>query len=392
MEKLVTGIIDTLLKVFPLDTAIPLHEPFFSGNEKKYLEDCIDSRMVSSIGEYVTRFENLLCDFTGAGHAVAVVNGTSALHVSLILSGVQRSDEVLVPALTFIATANAVAYCGAVPHFMDSNPDTLGIDVPKLARYLEQHTKIIDQTCINKKTGKPIRAVVPVHIFGTPVDLDPLMELCSRHHLVLIEDAAESLGSFYKGRHTGTFGLCGALSFNGNKVLTTGGGGAILTNSSAIAKKAKHLTTTARISHQWRFFHDETGYNYRMPNINAALGCAQIEQLPDYLLKKRNLAGKYEKAFDGMRGVSLILEPGYAKNNFWLNTLKLDKPDNKLLQMLLERTNRMGIGTRPVWTLMNQLPMYKDCPSMDLSCAKELEDSIINIPSSINLMDEKHIL
>ncbi|MFA5902763.1 MAG: LegC family aminotransferase [Desulfobacula sp.] len=387
MEKLVTDIIDTLLTVLPADTAIPLHEPFFFGNEKKYLEDCIDSRMVSSIGEYVTRFEKLLCDFTGAAHAVAVVNGTSALHIALILSGVEKGDEVLIPALTFVATANAVAYCGAVPHFMDSNPFTLGVDIPKLDRYLEQHTVIMNHTCIHKKTGRPIRAVIPVHIFGTPVDIDPLMELCKKFHLVLIEDAAESLGSYYKGRHTGTFGLCGALSFNGNKLLTTGGGGAILTGSHAIAQRAKHLTTTARISHEWRFFHDETGYNYRMPNINAALGCAQIEQLSECLLKKRKLALKYEKAFEKVSGVTVIREPGYAKNNFWLNTLKLDKPDNKLLQMLLDRTNRMGIGTRPVWTLMNHLPMYKDCPSMDLSCAKDLENSIINIPSSINLVE-----
>lgn len=387
MENLVTDIINTLLTVLPAGTAIPLHEPFFYGNEKKYLEDCIDTRMVSSIGGYVTRFEKLLCDFTGAEHAVAVVNGTSALHICLLLSGIRKGDEVLVPALTFIATANAVSYCNAVPHFIDSNPATLGIDIPKLDRYLEHNTTIIDRTCINKKTGQPIRAVVPVHIFGTPVDLDPLLELCKKYYLVLIEDAAESLGSYYKDRHTGTFGLCGALSFNGNKLLTTGGGGAVLTNNDALAQKAKHLTTTARISHQWRFFHDETGYNYRMPNINAALGCAQIERLPECLLKKRKLALKYEKAFEEVRGVTFIREPGYAKNNFWLNTLKLDKPDRKLLQMLLERTNRMGIGTRPVWTLMNKLPMYKDCPSMNLSCAQELENSIINIPSSINLMD-----
>ncbi|NOX34960.1 MAG: LegC family aminotransferase [Deltaproteobacteria bacterium] len=387
MKKIVDNIIETLLEILPSGKPVPLHEPFFQGNEKKYINDCIDSRFVSSIGRYVTKFENMLAEFTGSKHAIASVNGTCALHISLLMGGVKNGDEVLVPALTFVATANAVTYCNAIPHFVDSNPVNLGIDIKKLERYLQQDTETINKTLINKKTQRPIRAIVPVHLFGTPVDMDPLEKLCRRFNLAIIEDAAESLGSYYKGRHTGNFGLCGALSFNGNKTITTGGGGAILCNNSTIAKKVKHLTTTARVNNKLNYFHDQTGFNYRMPNINAALGCAQIEQLPEFLKKKRKLAQKYIKAFDGIKGASVLNEPDYAKNNFWLNTLVLDKPDRELLQTILERTNNTGIQTRPVWTLLNKLPMYKKCPSMSLTCAKALKDRVINIPSSINLID-----
>ncbi|MBU1341212.1 MAG: LegC family aminotransferase [Proteobacteria bacterium] len=387
MKKIVDEIINTLLGILSPDDVIPLHEPFFYGNEKKYINDCIDTRFVSSIGAYVTQFETLLAEFTGAKHVIATVNGTSALHISLLMAGVRQGDEVLVPALTFVATANAVTYCTATPHFIDSNPVTLGIDVEKLDHYLQQNTRMENNICINTTTLRPIRAIVPVHIFGTPVDMDPLMKICNKFHLTLIEDAAESLGSYYKGTHTGTFGLCGALSFNGNKTITTGGGGAILCNNEKIALQAKHLTTTARLNNNFHYVHDQTGFNYRMPNINAAIGCAQIEQLPYFLKKKRKLAFKYINAFEPVKGVAIINEPDYAKNNFWLNTLMLDKPDNKLLQTILERTNRMGIQTRPIWTLLHKLPMYKRCPSMELSCALELEDRVINIPSSINLVD-----
>ncbi len=388
MEKIVSDIIHTLKQILPSHRPIPLHEPFFYGNEKKYIIDCIDSRFVSSIGNYVTEFENRISEFTGSAFAVATSNGTSALHAALITAGVQPGDEVLMPALTFIATANAAVYCGAVPHFIDSCPKTIGIDIEKLETYLETATHIKNNTLINNSTGRPVRAIIPVHIFGMPVDMNRLQDLCQKFRLTIIEDAAESIGSFCGTRHTGTFGSCGTLSFNGNKTITTGGGGAVLCKDEDTAHRLKHLTTTARCTKaRWEYFHDRTGFNYRMPNINAALGCAQLEQLPQFLTKKRELAARYAKAFDSVKGVHMLKEPEYGKSNFWLNTLILDKPDRKLLEDILETTNSMGIQTRPVWALMNTLPMYRKCPSMPLECAWKLENSIINIPSSINLLD-----
>lgn len=382
-----TAIINALKAVLPTGGApISLHEPSFAGNEWVYVKECLDTGWVSSVGKFVDRFEQQLADYTGVKHAVAVVNGTAALHVCLKLVGVEQGDEVLIPTLTFIATANAVSYCSAIPHFVDSDETTLGMDPKKLELYLQDIAEIRPTGCFNKKTGRRIKAVLPMHTFGHPVDLDPLVEVCRRYQLELVEDAAESLGSYYKDRHTGNWGRISALSFNGNKVITTGGGGAILTNDEQLGKLAKHLTTTARVPHKWSFIHDQIGYNYRLPNINAALGCAQLEQLPDFIKNKRALAEKYQKTFAGIAGIRFFTESGFARSNYWLNALLFDKGFAQHMDALLEVTNSQGIMTRPVWTLMHTLEMYKSCPRMDdLSVAEDIEQRLINIPSSAYL-------
>lgn len=364
---------------------IALHEPCFTGNEWDYVKDCLDSTYVSSVGAYVDKFEKALQDFTGVKRAVAVVNGTAALHIALKLAGVEAGDEVLVPALTFVATANAVVYLGGAPHLADSDDLTLGLDPVKLQAYLEEITAPREGGCYNRFTGRRIRAVVPVHTFGHPADLEALQEVCTRFRLVMVEDGAEALGSFYKGRHTGNWGQSAIISFNGNKIITTGGGGAILTNDEELGRQAKHLTTTARQQHRWVYSHDQVGYNYRLPNINAALGCAQMEKLPEFLEKKRRLAGKYAAAFQGVAGVRFFTEPAGARSNYWLNVLLLNDKNCAERDRVLEETNNQGIMTRPAWTLMHQLPMFKDCPRMDLSGAEGLEARLINIPSSPNL-------
>lgn len=381
-KEFVENIVNTLQSILPAQDNIPLHEPHFGGNEWEYVKDCLDSGWVSSVGAYVDRFEQMLCDYTGSSYAVAAVNGTAALHICLLLAGVKAGDEVLVPALTFVATANAVTYCNAIPHFVDVEERTLGLEPFKLNDYLKEISEFRGGVCYNRFTGRPIRAVVPMHTFGHPVDIDPLQELCERYHLVMVEDAAESLGSLYKGQHTGTRGLVSCLSFNGNKTITTGGGGAILTNSASIAKLGKHMTTQAKTPHKWEFNHDMTGYNYRMPNINAALGCAQLEQLPGFIDKKRNLAMRYQEAFQDVQGVGFFTEPDFARSNYWLNVLILDSDFSDERDHLLESTNNSGIMTRPLWTPMQKLSMYEDCPRMDLSIAVDLADRIINIPSS----------
>jgi perosamine synthetase len=367
-----------------LNVPLTLHQPLFEGHEWEYLKDCIDTGWVSSVGSYVDRIEQMLAEYTGAKRAVAVVNGTAALFIAMKLAGVEPGDEVLIPTLTFVATANAVAYCGATPHFVDSEFSTLGIDPAKLEQHLRDIADIDSDGTRNRITGARIKAVVPMHTFGHPVDLDPLVELCSRWKLEMIEDAAESLGSFYKGRHTGTFGRIGILSFNGNKIVTTGGGGALLFNDSAEAKLAKHLTTTARRPHKWEYFHDMLGYNFRMPNLNAALGCAQLENLPGFLERKRKLALQYVKAFKNITGVKVVKEPSFAHSNYWLNALLLDEGVASQRDTLLEATNASGIMTRPAWILMHHLPMYEKCPRMDLSVAESLEKRIVNIPSSVS--------
>jgi aminotransferase in exopolysaccharide biosynthesis len=313
---------------------------------------------------------------------VAVVNGTSALHVALQVAGVKSNDEVLIPALTFIATANAVSYCGAVPHFVDSEESTLGLDPYALREYLQATSKIINGNCVNTNTGRIIRAIVPVHTFGHPVDIDEVLAVARDFHLTIVEDAAESLGSTYQRRHTGTFGLVGILSFNGNKTITTGGGGAILTNDSELACQVKHLTTTAKISHRWEYEHDQIGYNYRLPNINAALGCAQLEQLPDFLNEKRRLFKRYQKAFANVPQVRVFSEPEDCRSNYWLQTLVLDKSVTNHKETILVSTNDAGLMTRPSWVLLNRLKPYLECPKMDLSIAGLLQNSLINIPSS----------
>lgn len=379
--------IKTLISTLPPNKdCIALHEPEFSGNEWIYIKECIDTGWVSSVGKFVDRFEEQLATFTGVKHAIAVVNGTAALHTCLKLVGVEPNDEILLPTLTFVATANAVSYCGAIPHFVDNSEITLGLDPEKLGQYLGEISEIRANGCYNRRTGRRIKAVIPVHIFGHPVDIDPLMETCNQFGLELIEDAAESLGSYYKGRHTGNFGKVSALSFNGNKIVTTGGGGAILTNNSHLAKLAKHLTTTARVPHKRSFSHDMIGFNYRLPNINAALGCAQLEQLPKFIENKRKLAEKYCKAFSNIKGIRFFSEPPFAKSNYWLNATILVKEYSDQRDLLLEETNRRGIMTRPVWTLMHELDIYKNCPKMDnLMVAENIERCLINIPSSASL-------
>jgi perosamine synthetase len=391
---------------------ISLHEPYFHGNEWDYVKECLDSGWISSIGGYVDKFEARLAEFTGVRRVVAVVNGTAGLHICLKLAGVQAGDEVLVPALTFVATANAVAYCGALPHFVDSEDKTLGLNPRELEDYLNEIAEPGRDGCLNRKTGRIIRAAVPMHTSGHPVDMDPLVEVCRRFGLELVEDAAESLGSYYKGRHTGNWGRLAVLSFNGNKTITTGGGGAIMTNDEELGKLAKHLCTTAKVPHKWNFYHDHVGYNYRLPNINAALGCAQMEQLPSFLRKKRALAERYARAFQGLRGVQFFTEPEFAQSNYWMNALLLDPLNSEtadpaegfapslpsppppgsmkvqsLLDVILELTNRHGLATRPVWTLMHKLPMYQECPRMPLSAAESIAQRLINIPSSAFLED-----
>ena len=365
---------------------VVLHEPSFHGNEWLYLKECLDSTFVSSVGKFVDRFEAELAAFTGAKHAVAVVNGTAALHIALKLAGVKADDEVLIPALTFVATANAVTYCGAIPHLVDSEARTLGVDAAKLRDYLNSHTEQRAGQCVNRATGRVIRALVPMHAFGHPVDLDGLLAVAQDFNLALVEDAAESLGSYYHGRHTGTLGLMGTLSFNGNKTITTGGGGAILTNDAALARHAKHLTTTAKMPHAWEYRHDEIGYNYRMPNLNAALGCAQLGQLPAMLAAKRELFQRYQAAFAPVPGVKLMAEPEQCQSNYWLQTLLLDAEQANRRDPILKATNDAGFMTRPAWILMHELTPFRDCPRMDLAGAQSLSQRLINIPSSSGLV------
>jgi perosamine synthetase len=365
---------------------VALHEPTFNGNEWLYLKECLDSTFVSSVGKFVDRFEGDLAGFTGAKHAVAVVNGTAALHIALKLIGVKTNDEVLIPALTFVATANAVYYCGATPHFVDSEVRTLGVDAGKLRDYLATCTEQHGQQCINRATGRVIRAVVPMHAFGHPVDLDGLLAVACDYNIGVVEDAAESLGSYYHGRHTGTFGRMGTLSFNGNKTITTGGGGAILTNDVELARHAKHLTTTAKLPHLWEYRHDEIGYNYRLPNLNAALGCAQLEQLAGRLASKRKLFARYQAAFAPVAGISLMEEPAACQSNYWLQTLLLDVDQEHQRDLILKATNDAGFMTRPVWGLMHGLAHFKDCPHMDLAGAESISRRLINIPSSAGLV------
>ena len=367
------------------DTLIPLHEPTFRGREKDYVVECIETGWVSTAGQFVERFEQELAAYCGVRRAVAVCNGTAALHTCFILAGVQSGDEVIIPALTFVATANAVSYTGAIPHFADAEESTLGIDPVKLTEHLENIAEMRDGACYNRETGRRIAAISPMHTFGHPSLVDELLLVADRFNIAFVEDAAESLGSDYKGRHCGGFGKINAVSFNGNKVITTGGGGALLTNDDALADRAKHITTTAKLPHSWRYDHDVVGYNYRMPNLNAALGVAQLEQLPDFLESKRALAMRYVEAFADVSNVRFITEPEQCRSNYWLNALLLDRGDEEALEPILKATNDAGLMTRPAWTPMHQLPMFSDTPRMDLSVAESLAQRLINIPSSVGL-------
>lgn len=364
----------------------PLHEPVFSRSAVDNITSCIESTYVSSVGEYVNRFEDMLCEVTGARHAVAVVNGTAALHVALLVSGVRPGDEVLLPTLTFVATANAISYCGAIPHFVDSEETTLGINVAKLDEYAQQFFESRDSVCVNKLTGRPVRAIVPMHVFGHPNKMNEIDKLADRLGVTVIEDAAEALGSLYFGKHVGTFGKLGTLSFNGNKIITTGGGGAVLTDDSDLAARIKHLTTTAKLPHPWEYLHDQIGYNYRMPNINAALGCSQIDQLETFLEKKRQLHEIYDRNFEDFDELYLFREPSNCRSNYWLQALVLSENSSTSIDEILYLTNERGFATRPVWRLIHELEPYSNCPKMNLGSSESLQRRIINIPSGVGLL------
>jgi aminotransferase in exopolysaccharide biosynthesis len=359
---------------------IPLHAPVFRGREREFVLDTIESTFVSSVGAYVDRFERETAAFCGSPRAVAVTNGTAALHIALVLAGVERGDLVVTQSLTFVATCNAIAYCGAEPLFIDVDRHTLGLSPAALQAWLEEHALIDDAgQCRTREGNRRIRACVPMHTFGHPADLDALVAVCERWHLALVEDAAESLGSYYKGRHTGTFGQIGALSFNGNKIMTTGGGGMLLADE-ATGKRAKHLTTTAKIPHPYEFFHDEVGYNYRLPNLNAALGCAQLEQLPAFLESKRALAARYIAFFAGS-DLQPIVEPEHCRSNYWLNGVICESAQQR--DALLKATNDAGVMTRPIWALMTRLPLYANAMRGPLDNAEWLEARVVNLPSSV---------
>jgi aminotransferase in exopolysaccharide biosynthesis len=383
LPELVTQAIHNVIGNGP----VKLHEPTFDGNEAKYVQDCIESTYVSSVGKYVDQFEIELAKYTGAKYAVSLVNGTSALHLALKLAGVKARDEVLVQAFNFVSAANAISYCGAIPHFVDIETENLGIDPIKLQNYLSEISKKTDELSENIVTGRCIKALVVMHTFGHPSKMNELEEVAKMFNLVLIEDAAESIGSYYDKQHTGTMGLLGTMSFNGNKTITTGGGGAVLTNNLELAKHAKHLSTTAKISHKWAFKHDEIGYNYRMPNINAALGCAQLEQLPNKLEKKKKLFEKYKFELSKIKGVSIIEEPKNCKSNYWLQALTLDSPSLSMRDNILENLNAAGYMSRPGWDLLNSLHPFIESPSMSLENSNLLFQSLINIPSSPNLVN-----
>ena len=384
MSKLSGEILTRLQDLFPQGAA--LHEPLFEGNEWQYVKECIQTSWVSSRGAFVDRLEQGLTDFTGAKYAVAVINGTSALHLALMITGVDRDDEVLVPSLTFAASANAVCYCGAIPHFTEISRNTLGMDPDKLDSYLSEIAEIRDDGFTwNKNTGRLIKACIPMHTFGHPVDMDNLSRVCRKWNIVIVEDAAESLGSYYKKKHTGLFGQLGIFSFNGNKIITSGGGGAIVTDNEELAKRARHLSTTAKVGHDWEFIHDEIGYNYRLPGINAALACAQLEKLPFYVDQKRKLALTYQDAFQDLEGGKIITEPDDCSSNYWLNVLLLSPENMDCRQEILRKTNANKIMTRPAWKLLPDLEIYDMCPRMELDVSQELYNRIICLPSSVKL-------
>ena len=364
------------------NSPIALHEPNISQHENELVSKCLASGWVSSVGEYISEFETGLAKFTNSKHAIAIVNGTAALHLALHSVGVKPGDEVLVPTLSFVATANSVSHCGAIPHFVDSDPETLGLDPSVLREYLSATTSLRDGQLHNSKTGRKISAVVPMHTFGHPMQIKKLLEVAAEFNLTVVEDAAESIGSFVGKVHTGTFGKCGILSFNGNKTITTGGGGAILTNDDDLARRIRHLATTAKVPHDYEYIHDSVAFNYRMPNINAALGCAQLNRLDDFLSAKRILAKKYAEGFSSARSMQFVAEPHGTTSNYWLNTIQLNKSDLALRDELLSAARADGYMCRPSWNLLHTLPMYKNAPRAELPVAQSLWRSLINIPSS----------
>ena len=363
---------------------VPLSVPKFIGNEKKYLNECIDTTFVSSVGAFVDRFEKDMAAYTGAKRAVVCVSGTNALHMAMMLAGVERDDEVLTQALTFIATCNAIAYIGAHPVFLDVDKSTMGLSPDAVKEWLIKNADIRNGQCYDKNTNRRVKACVPMHTFGHPVRIEELAAICAEWHIELVEDAAESIGSKYKGIHTGLFGKVGALSFNGNKTITTGGGGMLLFMDEELGTLAKHLTTQAKVPHRWEFKHDHIGYNYRMPNINAALGCAQLEHLDEFIADKRETAKAYAELFKNVDGIEFFTEPENSFSNYWLNVVILPDHDKQL--EFLQETNDNGVMTRPIWELMNRLPMFEHCQHDDLKNTIWFADRVVNIPSSVRLV------
>ncbi len=375
-------VVNFIKSLYNNDKFIPLHIPKFVGNEKKYLNECIQSTFVSSVGKFVDQFENKIAKYINIKYAIATTNGTSALHTSLILANVDQNCEVITQSLNFVASCNAISYCNAKPIFIDVDRDTMGLSPSSLRIFLENNAIVKNKICINTKTNKVIKACIPMHSYGHPCKIEEIKKICDEYNIFLIEDAAESLGSFYKGKHTGTFGKLGTISFNGNKIITAGGGGCIVTNDKVLARKAKHLTTTAKTPHKWEFYHDMIGYNYRMPNLNAALLIAQLEKLNDFIINKRKLAKKYEFFFKNIE-YNFFKEPKNCKSNYWLNSIILK--NKKQRDKFLEVSNSKGIMTRPIWKLMNKLAMFNDAQCDDLKNSKWLYERVVNIPSSVTL-------
>lgn len=376
------GVVRFIRELYGTSEFIPLHEPRFIGNEKKYLSECIDSTFVSSVGRFVDQFEEMIASYTGAKYAVATSNGTSALHISLLLANVQPGDEVITQPLTFVATCNAINYCNARPVFVDVDKETMGLSPYALKAFLNENSVIVNRQCLNRTTGRVIRACVPMHTFGHPCRIDEIVEICNDHHIIVVEDAAESLGSYYKNKHTGTYGALGAISFNGNKIITSGGGGCILTDEKELALKAKHITTTAKKPHKWAYSHDMVGYNYRMPNLNAALLVAQLEGLNDFLKNKTELAISYHSFFRD-QVIDFVLAPDNSVSNYWLNAVVLEDRDQR--DDFLTYTNNNGVMTRPIWTLMTKLEMFKNSQRGNIRHSEWLEDRVVNIPSSVRV-------
>ena len=384
IEDLTKNIISAIRQSINVEKA-GLHEPSIDDMDIKSVVKTLETGFVSSVGKIIEEFEKDIAKYTNASYVVGMCNGTSALHISLLANNIRENDEILVPALTFIATANAISYCKAIPHFVDSEVDSFGINIDKLELYLEKNTKLENNECINLKTNRRIYAIIPVHVFGFIGDMIRLQKLARRFNLVIIEDATEALGSFRNNKHAGTFGKCGALSFNGNKIITTGGGGALITNDLKLAKYAKHLSTTAKLKHKYEYHHDEVGFNYRMPSLNAALGISQLKKLPNYIIAKTKIRDAYQTNFNKIEGLKFILGPQDCASNYWLNSIKLDKEIIKYKDFIIEELNEHGYLCRPIWQLLSSLNPYKKNPSMDLSQAQELQESIINIPSSPKL-------
>ncbi|PSB80699.1 aminotransferase DegT [Photobacterium damselae subsp. damselae] len=381
MEHLMkaSSIVEFVRDTYKTDEFIPLHAPTFNGNEKAYVMETIESTFVSSVGKFVDDFELKIKSYTGTARAVATVNGTAALHAALHMANVRRGDLVITQALTFVATCNALYHMGAEPIFVDVSPVSLGLCPKAVDAFLQEYAEVTDAGCIHKKTGRRIKAIVPMHTFGHPVELDELIAVCLKWNITLVEDAAESLGSFYKGKHTGTFGDFGAVSFNGNKIITTGGGGMVLCKTQELGARTKHVTTTAKVPHPYEFFHDEPGFNYRMPNLNAALGCAQMEVIDQYLKQKRQLAEGYKDFFNGT-DFKFVTEPDYAQSNYWLNAVIC--PDKESREEILSSTNSSGVMTRPIWKLMHRLPAFENAMRGDLTQSEFIENHLINLPST----------